>query len=87
MSRLADLRIVAALARRGSLGPDAVPLEGGMKSRVDLKCACGWVTSRSPRADGDYGNCQRCEAALRLTPRRVLFGRKMKQWQQPQESR
>lgn len=31
MSRLADLRIVAALARRGSLGPDAVPLEGVMK--------------------------------------------------------
>lgn len=41
-----------------------------MKVRVNIRCAtCGWLTSRAPRADGDYGPC-RCGLALKARPPR-----------------
>jgi len=45
-----------------------------MGSHRHVRCpACGWYTSRAPRADDDYGVCCRCGAVLRaVTPRRFF---------------
>lgn len=32
--------------------------------RANVRCACGWLTSRARRDDGDYGVCARCGGAL-----------------------
>ena len=42
-----------------------------MKARINLRCpACGWNTSRAPRADGDYGQCRECVYEVRPQRRR-----------------
>jgi hypothetical protein len=41
--------------------------------RINLRCsACRWPTSRSVRADGDYGRCPRCDGALGIYRRQYF---------------
>jgi len=45
-----------------------------MMTRVNVRCpACGWYTSRAPKADGDYGQCYWCRAAVAPVKRREFF--------------
>lgn len=49
-----------------------------MRTRVNVRCpACGWYTSRAPRANQLYGQCPRCWATLAAIgpPTRVYFRR------------
>jgi hypothetical protein len=47
-----------------------------VNARANVRCpACGWYTSRAPKADGDYGACLRCAGVLQPSPRREYFRR------------
>lgn len=47
-----------------------------MKTLVHIRCGvCRWYSSRTPRADQNYGHCPRCLATLAEVRARKLFHR------------